>query len=1219
MQAGADFAGYVIERCLGTGGMGSVYLARHPRLDRLVALKLLTDSFTGDQKARAAFDREVKLTARLDHPNIVAVYDRSGPDDPALWLTMRYVTGGDAGALLEAAPRGLPPELAVRLIRDAAEALDFAHDHGVVHRDVKPANLLIERLPKGGMRALLGDFGIARTLDDTVTLTSISVSFAYAAPERFTNSADHRADIYSLGCTLYHLLTGRYPFPRDDQAAVIAAHLTEAPPSPRTVRPELPVGFDSVIATALAKKPASRYPTCVALAEAAAQALTVESGPVPAVSIPDRPPAPQPRRPHSTKPITADQDPADPIPKFSSPSPAAATAHLEEPHARPRAGAEPAGSEADPVAARRPAAELPETPPRAADVNSARPEPDPNGFDSVGKSTGQLDAAEATIVEAATAGPNSAGVDSVEPNSVGVNLAGANPERANPAEPSTAEPSVGGADAAEATAGPDAAEATAENPETKAGTGETDVAALSPPKVSAGPSNSSSRSDLDPLPDAADHSDSTELEYADSAPNLAALNLVGPDLAAPDVAAPDVAAPDVAAPDVAGPDPVAPDLVGPDVAAPDVAGPGVAGPDPVAPDLVGPDVAALDVAVPDVAVPDVAVPDLAAPDLAVPDVAVPDLVAPDPAAPDRAAPPVRDVSVHSDSAPAPPGSSMSEAVHGRMPTGPEKFESARADGAGSGASDEDASTTEDANGSARVESVERSPESRATISDSSTPRGLESATTERESVVGPALDSTEIEEIRAALGGTDAARADPRRSATAGDRSGEPDSADDGDPKAGGEPAPGPASAGESVSADEPVEEQHPERTPAGIDSQAPKTVEHGREPSPVENEPHAPDLFDLGRHDSDAVGPGHPDSTGPVRADSAGPHREDSAGPVRPDSAGPVRPDFVGSDRPDSVGSARPAVPPRTGDGRISFRPATFDPADPRLDSAGPDREDSAGPVHPDFVGPVRVDFVGSVRPDSAGPDREDSAGPVRPDFVGPVRVDFVGSDRPDSAGSARPAVPPRTGDGRISFRPATSDPADPRPATLRGRRLLAGAAAVLAILAAFTVARAMFGAAPPDGSSPSTTAPVLVSPLPPTRATSGPGPVAVPVSPTEAPTTREPAPIPPEPGAQLPIPPQQTAVPAPPPGPVATQPAHIPRTEVVGSPDPLPTVTSAPATTTEPPPVTTTTTTKVTTVEPTPTTTTAPPTTTSSTAATTTSPTTPATTPPTETIAPR
>ncbi|MTE12794.1 WD40 repeat domain-containing serine/threonine protein kinase [Nocardia aurantiaca] len=273
-QRGRVFAGYTIERLLGTGGMGRVYLAQHPRLERLVALKVLGNGGPVDAKARAAFDREAALAARLDHPNIVAVYDRSGPNDSMSWLSMRYIDGGDVTALLASEPEGLAAERAVRLISDAAHALDFAHQRGVLHRDVKPANLLVEHDPRGGERALLSDFGIARTLDDTVTLSGMAASFAYVAPERLTDRpVDHRADIYSLGCTLFQLLTGQPPFPRADQAAVITAHLTEPPPAPSARRPGLPVALDTVIATAMAKDPEDRYPSCVAFAEDAARAV----------------------------------------------------------------------------------------------------------------------------------------------------------------------------------------------------------------------------------------------------------------------------------------------------------------------------------------------------------------------------------------------------------------------------------------------------------------------------------------------------------------------------------------------------------------------------------------------------------------------------------------------------------------------------------------------------------------------------------------------------------------------------------------------------------------------------------------------------------------------------------------------------------------------------------------------------------------------------------
>lgn len=278
VEPGTVFAGYVIERLLGAGGMGSVYLAEHPRLRRRVALKVLGDGISTDAKARNAFEREATLAARLEHPNIVPVYDRSGPTDPVLWLSMKYVDGGDAIGLLQADPAGIAPDRALRLIHGAAAGLDFAHAHGVLHRDVKPANLLIERDHAGQETALLTDFGIARSLDDTVTLSAMAATFAYAAPERFAgHTVDHRADIYSLGCTLFQLLTGRTPFPRGDQAAVIAAHLGAAPPRPTELRPELPRAIDAVIATAMAKRPEDRFARCADLAAAAIRAF--DSGP----------------------------------------------------------------------------------------------------------------------------------------------------------------------------------------------------------------------------------------------------------------------------------------------------------------------------------------------------------------------------------------------------------------------------------------------------------------------------------------------------------------------------------------------------------------------------------------------------------------------------------------------------------------------------------------------------------------------------------------------------------------------------------------------------------------------------------------------------------------------------------------------------------------------------------------------------------------------------
>ncbi|MFE7722744.1 protein kinase [Nocardia rhizosphaerihabitans] len=274
LRPGSTVGGYVLTEMLGGGAYGAVYLAKHPRLERNVALKVLYPGYAADPKVRIAFDREATLIASLDHPNIVAVYDRNDPEDEHLWLSMRPVAGGDLAALINAEPEGLDPQRVARLIVDAARGLDHAHRNGVLHRDVKPANILVEQHPDGE-RAFLTDFGIARALDATVTATGVTATLAYTAPERFARQAvDHRADVYSLGCTLFHLLTGHTPFRTTDPASTIAAHLSEPPPSPRDLRPALPAYLDIVITTALSKTPTDRYSTCSELAENVTRAVT---------------------------------------------------------------------------------------------------------------------------------------------------------------------------------------------------------------------------------------------------------------------------------------------------------------------------------------------------------------------------------------------------------------------------------------------------------------------------------------------------------------------------------------------------------------------------------------------------------------------------------------------------------------------------------------------------------------------------------------------------------------------------------------------------------------------------------------------------------------------------------------------------------------------------------------------------------------------------------
>jgi predicted Ser/Thr protein kinase len=266
-RVGSTIAGYRLEAVLGQGGMGVVYLADQLRLERKVALKLLASGLASDRSFRERFEREARQAAELEHPNIVPVFD-AGEVEGHLYIAMRYVPGGDLAALL--ASEG-PPELgrAIFMLEQAAAALDVAHAHGLVHRDVKPANILIEE-PSG--RVFVTDFGIAkRSVSPGATKTgSFLGSVDYAAPEQIEGTGvDARTDVYALGCVLYECLTGRRPYERDSEVAVMHAQLAEPPPAPSAVRPELPEAVDGVVATALAKAKDERYATCGELIRAA--------------------------------------------------------------------------------------------------------------------------------------------------------------------------------------------------------------------------------------------------------------------------------------------------------------------------------------------------------------------------------------------------------------------------------------------------------------------------------------------------------------------------------------------------------------------------------------------------------------------------------------------------------------------------------------------------------------------------------------------------------------------------------------------------------------------------------------------------------------------------------------------------------------------------------------------------------------------------------------
>lgn len=276
LAPGTVFAGYRIERVLGRGSMGTVYLASHPRLPRQDALKVLSPSHSGDFEFGARFAREAELVATLEHPNVVAVYDR-GLERGCLWLAMGFADGIDAGELIRRHPSGVEPARALHIVREAARGLDEAHRRGLLHRDIKPANVLLESRGGEPDRVYVSDFGMARAAADAGTLTvagDLVRSLSYAAPELLAGQpADHRADVYALGCTLFELLTGSAPFRGTGAADRVRAHMTEKPPRPTRYVRALPPALDAVIARALAKDPAQRYPSCGALAAAATAAF----------------------------------------------------------------------------------------------------------------------------------------------------------------------------------------------------------------------------------------------------------------------------------------------------------------------------------------------------------------------------------------------------------------------------------------------------------------------------------------------------------------------------------------------------------------------------------------------------------------------------------------------------------------------------------------------------------------------------------------------------------------------------------------------------------------------------------------------------------------------------------------------------------------------------------------------------------------------------------
>jgi serine/threonine-protein kinase len=253
LQPGTEVAGYRIERTLGRGGMSVVYLAEHDWLQRKVALKVLAPQLAEDERFRERFVRESRLAASLDHPNVIPIFE-AGASGGDLFIAMRYVEGTDLRTLLHE-DGALEPGRAVAIVRQIGAALDAAHEQGLVHRDVKPGNVLLarQRGSEVGEHVYLSDFGLTKrsASDSGITGTGQFVgTLDYAAPEQFKGGTpDARTDVYSLGCVLFECLTGRPPFTSENDAGLMYAHLQEPPPSVTANNADLPRGIDEVVAT----------------------------------------------------------------------------------------------------------------------------------------------------------------------------------------------------------------------------------------------------------------------------------------------------------------------------------------------------------------------------------------------------------------------------------------------------------------------------------------------------------------------------------------------------------------------------------------------------------------------------------------------------------------------------------------------------------------------------------------------------------------------------------------------------------------------------------------------------------------------------------------------------------------------------------------------------------------------------------------------------------
>jgi serine/threonine-protein kinase len=336
-RIGTVLAGFRIERLIGRGGMGVVYLAEHLRLKRRVALKVVADELASDPEFRDRFVREAEHAASIEHPNIIPIYD-AGEADEVFYLAMRYVRGTDLRTVLDT--RGaLPFEETLEILEPVADALDAAHREDLVHRDVKPGNILVAENPDADARSTiyLTDFGLAKRISGGSHLTKtgfIVGTLDYAAPEQLRGGVvDARTDQYSLGCVVFECLTGSPPYKRPIEAQVMYATLFESPPQITDGRLDLPPHLDAAVARALAKEPQDRHPRCMDLIDAlrgnvaAGESWRAPSPPAPPAGT--IPPAPSETMPSPV--LTAPPQPVEtsmPLPPAQTPAPQPAPAPL---------------------------------------------------------------------------------------------------------------------------------------------------------------------------------------------------------------------------------------------------------------------------------------------------------------------------------------------------------------------------------------------------------------------------------------------------------------------------------------------------------------------------------------------------------------------------------------------------------------------------------------------------------------------------------------------------------------------------------------------------------------------------------------------------------------------------------------------------------------------------------------------------------------------------